>query len=73
MQEVTLAWGNEEDEFEDKEVFFAAVIGVQFTAPSTHFLSPEYNRETAIVELPLPLPHEGDRVSTVLLSLLNVM
>lgn len=35
---------------------FPAPLGVRFTAGSEHFFSPEYDRETAMLELPIPLP-----------------
>jgi hypothetical protein len=35
---------------------FPAPLGVRFTAGSPHFFSPEYGRETAMLELPIPLP-----------------
>lgn len=40
---------------EGRDLFFGAPMGVRFTAPSEHFLSPEYERETAMVEVPLPV------------------
>ncbi len=41
----------------DEKVFFPAPMGIRFTAESSHYLSPEYGRKTAMVELPIPLPH----------------
>ncbi len=47
---------------------FPAPLGVRFTAGSPHFFSPEYGRETAMLELPIPLPdtlqQEFDDVKT---------
>jgi hypothetical protein len=46
-----------------------APLGVRFTAGSEHFFSPEYGRETAMLELPIPLPdtlqQEFGKVNTV--------
>ncbi|MEF8887182.1 MAG: hypothetical protein V5A30_05195 [Haloarculaceae archaeon] len=46
-----------------------APLGVRFTASSEHFFSPEYGRETAMLELPIPLPdtleQEFSNVNTV--------
>ena len=48
---------------------FPAPLGVRFTAGSEHFFSPEYDRETAMLELPIPLPdtlsNEFGNVKTV--------
>ncbi|NBB86756.1 MAG: FAD-binding protein [Bacteroidetes bacterium] len=54
---------------QDNPRFFPAPLGVRFTAGSGHCLSPEYDRPTALIELPLPLPEtlreEFDDVKTV--------
>jgi hypothetical protein len=39
----------------DKNVFFPAPMGLRFTASSDHYLSPEYGRKTAMLEVPLPI------------------
>jgi hypothetical protein len=45
---------------EGRPVFFPTPIGVRFTAASEHHLSPEFERETAMVELTLPIgPKNG--------------
>ena len=64
VRDVSLVWGTE-DNLGDREVFFPAPMGIRFTAASSHFLSPEYGRETAMVELPLPLPGEGKTAGRV--------
>lgn len=51
-----------EEDGEGRDVFFPVPMGIRFTAASSHFLSPEYDRETAMVELPLPLPKENQVV-----------
>jgi hypothetical protein len=47
---------------ENEKVHFYAPIGIRFTAPSDHYLSPEHNRATTMVELPLPLPQKDKSV-----------
>jgi len=44
---------------EDLDVFFGAPMGIRFTDRSEHYLSPEYDRETAMVEVPLPVNDEN--------------
>jgi len=57
VRDVTLLWENKEGAIEEREVFFPAPMGIRFTGASSHYLSPEYDRKTAMVELPIPLPH----------------
>jgi len=38
-----------------RHVFFAIPMGVRFTAPSKHYLSPEHDRTTAMLEVPMPV------------------
>lgn len=38
-----------------QNVFFPAPMGIRFTAPSEHYLSPEYERKTAMLEVPMPI------------------
>jgi hypothetical protein len=38
-----------------KNVFFPAPMGLRFTAASDHYLSPEHDRKTAMLEVPLPI------------------
>jgi hypothetical protein len=38
-----------------KNVFFPVPMGIRFTASSEHYLSPEYDRKTAMIEVPLPI------------------
>jgi len=47
----------------DRKVFFGAPMGLRFTAPSEHFLSPEFERQTAMVEVPLPVNREGNETN----------
>jgi hypothetical protein len=51
-----------ENDGEGRDVFFPVPMGIRFAAGSSHFLSPEYDRDTAMVELPLPVPKEGQVV-----------
>lgn len=44
---------------EGRDVFFGAPMGIRFTAPSEHYLSPEHGRTTAMVEVPLPVNNEN--------------
>jgi hypothetical protein len=46
-----------------RDVFFGAPMGLRFTAPSEHFLSPEFERQTAMVEVPLPVNREGNETN----------
>lgn len=44
---------------EGRDVFVGVPMGIRFTAPSEHFLSPEFDRETAMIEVPLPVNNEN--------------
>lgn len=44
---------------EEGQVFFPVPMGIRFTAASDHYLSPEHGRETAMVELPIPVASSG--------------
>jgi len=39
----------------DRPVFFAIPMGIRFTAASEHHLSPEHGRDTAMLEVPMPV------------------
>jgi hypothetical protein len=38
-----------------KDVFFGVPLGVRFVGASPHYLSPEYDRQTAMLEVPFPV------------------
>jgi len=59
VRNVTLNKTVKGHDISDTKVFFSAPMGIRFTAASDHYLSPEHDRTTAMVELPLPLPGEG--------------
>jgi len=40
--------------------FYAVTLGIRFVAPSEQFLSAEYDRLTAMVEVPFPVKTAGD-------------
>lgn len=48
---------------EGRDVFFGAPMGIRFTAPSEHYLSPEHDRTTAMVEVPLPVNNENQETN----------
>lgn len=52
-----------EKDTEGLPVFFTVPTGIRFTAASDHYLSPEYDRETAMVELTLPIGTKDGQIS----------
>lgn len=56
---------NKKADGEGLNVYFPVPIGIRFTAESEHFLSPEFERTSAMIELPIPV---NDGVTKAALS-----
>lgn len=49
----------EKSQRREYEIFFGVPMGIRFTAPSEHVLSPEFERPSAMIEIPFPIYEEG--------------